>query len=51
MHTIVIDIETNAITDWRELSDLKEIHCLVIRQGDEVRRYNSQENNIEEGLR
>jgi len=51
MHTIVIDIETNAITDWRELSDLKEIHCLVIRQGDEVRRYNSQENNIEEGLK
>ena len=51
MHTIIIDIETNAITDWRELSDLKEIHCLVIRQGDEVRRYNSQENNIEEGLK
>ena len=51
MHTIIIDIETNAISDWRELSDLKEIHCLVIRQGDEVRRYNSQENNIEEGLR
>lgn len=51
MHTIVIDIETNAIEDWRELSDLKEIHCLVIRQGDEVRRFNSQMNNIEEGLK
>ena len=51
MHTIVIDIETNGIEDWRELSDLKEIHCLVIRQGDEVRRFNSQENNIEEGLK
>tara|TARA_R100000808_G_scaffold13906_2_gene33303 strand:- start:1739 stop:3577 length:1839 start_codon:yes stop_codon:yes gene_type:complete len=51
MTTLIIDIETNAITDWRELTDLKEIHCLVVREGDEVRRYNSQENNIEEGLR
>ena len=51
MHTVVIDIETNAISDWRELSDLKEIHCLVVRNGDEVQRYNSQLNNIEEGLK
>ena len=51
MHSIIIDIETNAIEDWRELTDLKEIHCLVIRGKTWVETYNHQKGNIEDGLR
>ena len=50
MHSIIIDIETNAIEDWRELSDLKEIHCIVIRYKNLVETYNHQKGNIDEGL-
>ncbi len=51
MHEVIIDIETNAIEDWRELSDLHVIHCIVIRSKDDVETYNSRMGNIEEGLR
>jgi len=51
MQTVIIDIETNGIQDWNHLSDLKEIHCLVVRAGDKVHVYNSQRGDIEEGLR
>ncbi len=51
MHKVVIDIETNAIKDWLELSDLDTIHCLVVRTGDKVKVYNSQRNDFDEGLR
>jgi len=49
MHSIIIDIETNAIEDWRNLTDLKEIHCLVIRNGTSVETFNAE--NLEEGVR
>tara|TARA_Y100001937_G_scaffold128266_1_gene203642 strand:- start:1205 stop:3022 length:1818 start_codon:yes stop_codon:yes gene_type:complete len=51
MHTVIIDIETNAIDDWLNLSDLETIHCLVVRTKTEVQVYNSQRGDIEEGLR
>ena len=51
MHSIIIDIETNAIEDWRELTDLKEIHCIVIRTKTWVETYNHQKENIYDGLR
>lgn len=51
MHSIIVDIETNAIEDWRELTDLKEIHCLVIRTKTGFETYNHQKGNIEDGLR
>ena len=51
MQTVIIDIETNGIEDWNHLSDLKEIHCLVVRAGQDVKVYNSQRGDIEEGLR
>ena len=51
MHSIIIDIETNAIEDWRELSDLQEIHCIVIRNKNKVETYNHQKENIYEALR
>ena len=30
MKTLFFDIETNAIEDWSNLSDLKTVHCLSI---------------------
>ena len=51
MQTVIIDIETNGIEDWNHLSDLKVIHCLVVRAGREVKVYNSQRGDVEEGLR
>lgn len=51
MQTVIIDIETNGIEDWNNLSDLREIHCLVVRSGDKVNIYNSQRGDIEQGLR
>ena len=51
MHTTIVDIETNAIEDWRELSDLKEIHCMVLRTGDDLEVFNSQRGDIVDGLR
>ena len=50
MHITTFDIETNAINDWLELSDLEEIHCLVLRTGNEVKVYNSQRADIADGL-
>jgi DNA polymerase-1 len=53
----VIDIETNAINDWTNLSDLETIHCLCLydTHDQKVHRYNSQckypmLNTIREGL-
>ena len=51
MHAIIIDIETNAIEDWNGLSDLKTMHCMVIRNGSKVETYNHQKGNIEKGLK
>ena len=30
MYELVFDIETNAIEDWDNLSDLKVIHCIAV---------------------
>jgi len=48
MKTAVFDIETNGITDWSTLSDLETVHCLVIKDGEGIHRY--QNHNIMEGL-
>ena len=37
MYEIVFDIETNAITDWSGLSDLKVIHCIALTETNESR--------------
>ena len=53
MHIVHLDIETNAISDWLNLTDLEQVHCLVFRnQGDPKKPqvYNSQRGDIEEGL-
>ena len=48
----VIDIETNAITDWSKLSDLETVHCICIHDNEDniVHRYNSQNGGIHKGL-
>ena len=48
----VIDIETNGITDWAKLSDLKKVHCLCLYDtyDQQIHRFNSQEDNIRDGL-
>ena len=48
----VIDIETNAINDWSQLTDLKEVHCLCLYDTHDQKtyRYNSEIGNIDEGL-
>lgn len=36
MNTAYFDIETNAIEDFATLSDLKQIHCIVVAHEDQV---------------
>ena len=49
MKTIAyFDIETNGITDWSTLSDLKDLHCLVVIDQHGTWAYRS--NTIQEGL-
>ena len=49
MKTIAyFDIETNAITDWSNLSDLKDMHCLVVIDQNGTGAYRA--DNIQEGL-
>lgn len=52
MNTLIFDIETNAIKDWSNLSDLTTLHCLSIFDiyNNEMTSYNSVDGNIEEGL-
>lgn len=41
---LFIDIETNAIEDWMNFSDLKTLHCIVVAEdGGEPRRVTPQE--------
>jgi DNA polymerase I-like protein with 3'-5' exonuclease and polymerase domains len=42
------DIETNGITDWSTLSDLKDLHCLVVIDQNGTGAYRA--DNIQEGL-
>ena len=48
----VIDIETNGIQDWSQLSDLETVHCLCLydTQDQQVHRYNSQKDDVHKGL-
>ena len=46
--TAYFDIETNAINDWSTLSDLKDLHCLVVIDEQGTGRYRA--DNIQEGL-
>ncbi len=49
MKTIAyFDIETNGITDWSTLSDLKDLHCLVVIDQNGTGAYRA--DNIQEGL-
>jgi hypothetical protein len=49
MKTIAyFDIETNGITDWSTLSDLKDLHCLVII--DQYGTWAYRSNTVQEGL-
>ena len=44
MKKLVLDIETNAIEDWENLSDLKTIHCISMMdlETGQMNSYNSQ---------
>jgi DNA polymerase-1 len=46
MTKLIVDIETNAIHDWENLTDLKEVHCIALldesSENEEVHSYNSQ---------
>ncbi len=44
MKKLIVDIETNAISDWERLSDLHTIHCIVLLDCEtgELYSYNSQ---------
>ena len=46
--TAYFDIETNGIEDWSTLSDLKDLHCLVVIDDHGTGRYRA--DNIQEGL-
>jgi DNA polymerase I-like protein with 3'-5' exonuclease and polymerase domains len=49
----IFDIETNGVTDWKQLSDLKEVHVLSIYDvlENEMHSFNSQvEGSIEKGV-
>ena len=48
----VIDIETNAIEDWTNLTDLHTIHCLCLydTHDQQIHRYNTQKGDIEDGI-
>lgn len=48
MPATIFDIETTAIDNFRTLEGLERIHCLVIRQGDQVESYHG--DNLEQGL-
>tara|TARA_Y100001937_G_scaffold1078_1_gene1296 strand:- start:12870 stop:14696 length:1827 start_codon:yes stop_codon:yes gene_type:complete len=55
MHELVFDIETNAIEDWDELSDLRVIHCIAIQEprSDQVDVYSDsygEDKNLIHGL-
>ena len=53
MKQLIIDIETNGITDWAKLSDLKEVFVLSIldRDTNTMHSFNNQSGgNIEEGI-
>ena len=55
MYEIVFDIETNAITDWDNLSDLKVIHCLALKVNHSTTELYSDSfdgsNKIKDGIR
>ena len=44
MKKIVLDIETNAIEDWENLTDLETIHCVSMMdlETGQMHSYNSQ---------
>jgi len=44
MKKLIVDIETNAITDWERLTDLHTIHCISLMdiETEKVYSYNSQ---------
>ena len=44
MKKLIVDIETNAITDWERLTDLHTIHCICLQDVDtgKLYSYNSQ---------
>lgn len=48
----IIDIETNAIEDWNNLTDLTTVHCLCLydTHDQQIHRYNSQKDDIEKGV-
>ncbi len=48
---LFFDIETNAISDWTHLSDLKTIHCIcaIDADGNEY-RFSTHSGNIDEGI-
>ena len=39
MSTVIFDIETNGIEDFKHLSDLKVVHCIALDAGDGVKVY------------
>ena len=48
----ILDIETNGIQDWSQLSDLEIVHCLCLYDtyDQQVHRYNSQRDDVRKGL-
>ena len=52
MSVLIFDIETNGISDFRTLDDLRTIHCIVIKDANtgEVTTYNTEKDNIDEGV-
>ena len=51
MKTLFFDIETNAIEDWTNLSDLKTVHCLSIYDPTIPKMITYHGAGIENGLR
>ena len=51
MKTLFFDIETNAIEDWSNLTDLKEVHCLSIYDPTTPKMITYHGAGIENGLR
>tara|TARA_X000001388_G_scaffold43384_3_gene30479 strand:- start:4091 stop:5944 length:1854 start_codon:yes stop_codon:yes gene_type:complete len=48
---IIFDIETNGIQDFRSLSDLKQIHCIVLcTVNGDIERYSCNGGNIKQAL-
>ena len=48
MTPTIFDIETTGIDNFRTLEGLEEIHCLVIRQGNDTTYYTKE--NMVQGL-